>query len=63
MECLLKSKSLTIMYDIVLYLQIIFDNLIRRTATKGKNKGQVFYNCSKPIEEQCHYYRWKGDKR
>ena len=37
--------------------------LIRRIVKKKKNKGRVFYNCSKPIEEQCHYYRWKEDER
>ena len=62
--CLLKSKSLTIPYDMILVDYFYFlINLIRRTATKGKNKGKVFYNCPKPIKEQCHYYRWKGDKR
>ena len=62
---LLRSKSCTNLYVMLIYFAADFYNLIRRIVEKkGKNQGRVFYNCSKTkYRKQCDYFRWKGNKR
>jgi len=37
---------------------------IRRTVTKeSKNKGRVFYACSKPKDDRCDYFRFAEEER